>query len=572
MVEKALTGYPSIDKPWLKYYSEEAINAPLPEGSMYDYMTACNADRLDGIALNYFGRKITYRELICEIDRAADGFFACGIREGSIVSAFALNTPECIISIYALNRIGAIIDLQYVNMSPREVLTTLRSTRTQFILTADTFLPVIEDSLELGDLSDSIRVIVAPVARSLPLLKRFFFPKKKNRKIKNVLYFENICRQAEPQGELPTGNADAPALIVHTSGTTGVPKGVLLSNRKVNTIVVEYRDSPLILNRGDTILNIAPPFFAFGICLAIHTPLCLGLHVCLSPSPVPETNGKVFAFYKPMHFLGGPAHIRNIIQVQKKKKQNLSFVRTIGYGGEAIPSMEAKQYALFFKNRGAAISHLVPGYGMTEFGGTVVTGSDIWKEGSVGIPFSLANVKIVDPDNCDELPYNSTGEIWMTSPSLMLGYYKNPDEDNNVIVTDKDGVRWLRTGDLGEIDPDGFVFIRGRIKRIHLTKGRDNSIYKLFPDYIERILRECPLVSECAVVTRSTDGVFHTPVAFVNVPKESIEKIRRYCEDHLQEYMIPKEFITIDNIPVTVNGKTDLRALERMAVENTSGG
>lgn len=132
---------------------------------------------------------------------------------------------------------------------------------------------------------------------------------------------------------------------------------------------------------------------------------------------------------------------------------------------------------MFFKNRGAAISHLVPGYGMTEFGGTVVTGSDIWKEGSVGIPFSLANVKIVDPDNCDELPYNSTGEIWMTSPSLMLGYYKNPDEDNNVIVTDKDGVRWLRTGDLGEIDPDGFVFIRGRIKRIHLTKGRDNSIY-----------------------------------------------------------------------------------------------
>ena len=564
MTDKKLTGYPSIDKPWLKYYSEEAIHSPLPDGSMYDYMTACNAGRLDEPALNYFGRKITYRELVHEIDCAANAFSKAGIQSGNIVAAFALNTPECIASIYALNRLGAVIDLQYVNLSPREILANLQATHTQFILTADSFLSLIEDALELGNLGDSVQVIVAPVARSLPPLKRLFFPKPKKRsKVKNILHFEDICRSDDCQNGFPIGKADAPALIVHTSGTTGVPKGVLLSSRNVNAIAVEYKNSLQILRAGDTILNIAPPFVAFGICLAIHAPLCLGLQVCLSPSPDPETNGKTFAFYKPTHFLGGPAHIRNIIQMQKKKRLNLSFVQTIAYGGESISNADAEQYVSFFRSNGATISHLTPGYGMTEFGGTVVlTGSTVWREGSVGVPFSLANVKIVDPDSCDELPYGSTGEIWMTSPSMMLGYYQNPDEDSKVMVTDKDGTRWLRTGDLGEIDRDGFLFLRGRIKRIYLAKGRDNSVYKMFPDYIERVIRECSPDSACAVVTMSDDGIFYIPVAFIVGEKETIVKIRQHCESHLPEYMVPSEIRSIDHIPSTATGKADYHLLE----------
>ena len=200
---------------------------------------------------------------------------------------------------------------------------------------------------------------------------------------------------------------------------------------------------------------------------------------------------------------------------------------------------------------------------MTEFGGTVVlTGSTVWREGSVGVPFSLANVKIVDPDSGDELPYGSTGEIWMTSPSMMLGYYQNPDEDSKVMVTDKDGTRWLRTGDLGEIDQDGFLFLSGRIKRIYLAKGRDNSIYKMFPDYIERVIRECSPDSACAVVTKSEDGIFYVPVAFVVGEEEAIVKIRQHCENHLPEYMVPSEIRSIDHIPSTATGKADYHLLE----------
>lgn len=567
MNERELTGYPSIDKPWQQYYSEEALHAPLPGGSMYDYMAACNADRLEKTALNYFGRKFSYRELFCEIDRAAAAFCKIGISSGTVVMAFALNTPECIVSIYALNRLGAIVDLQYADQSPREALENLQCTHARFILTADTFLPLVQDTLELGNFGTSVQVITVSPARSLPPLKRLFLPTPRCRtKADNILSFDDIL--VGLHDPIPPGKADAPALIVHTSGTTGVPKGVLLSNKNVNAVAVEYKNSLLELRPGDSILNIAPPFVAFGICLAIHTPLCLGMQVCLSPSPDPETNGKTFFFYKPVHFLGGPAHIRSIVQTYKR--QSLSFVRTIGYGGEAISSENAKRYVLFFKDNGAPISHLAPGYGMTEFGGTVVTtGSTVWKEGSVGIPLPLTNVKIVDPDKWDELPCGKTGEIWMTSPSLMHGYYRDTDEDGDGLIIDESGTRWLRTGDLGELDQDGFLYLRGRIKRIYLAKGRNNSIYKLFPDRVERVILKCPYVLECAVVVKSADGIFHVPVAFAAVQECTVDQIQRYCKDHLPEYMIPEDIRIIDHIPHTVTGKVDYHLLESLVEEES---
>lgn len=560
------TGYPSIDKPWLKYYSEEAIHAPLPDGSMFEYMISCNAGRLDATALNYFGRKISYRKLIYMVSCAANAFSQIGIEQGTIVTAFALNTPECIASIYALNRLGAIVDLQYVNLTSRETAEYLQHMRTRFILTADMFLPMIQDALETDD---SIQVIVAPTARSLPLLKRMLFPKQlRYGEAKNVLWLDDLGRWAKCQSTVPAGEGDAPALIIHTSGTTGLPKGVLLSSKNANAVAVEYKNSLLALKAGDSILNIAPPFVAFGICLAIHTPLCLGLQVCLSPSPDPEKAGELFAFYKPTHFLGGTAHIRKIIQVQRKKRQNLNFAKTIGYGGEAIPNTEAEQYASFFRNRGARISHLTPGYGMTEFGGTVVlAGSVVWKEESVGIPLPFANIKIVDTESGGELSYGRVGEIWMTSPSLMLGYYQNPEEDSKAIIADEDGVRWLKTGDLGEMDQDGFLFLRGRIKRIYLAKGNDNGIYKLFPDQIERVIQEYAPVSECAAVVISTDGIFYESVAFVVAQEGCVSQIHQYCIDHLPEYMVPKEIHIIDHIPSTVTGKADYHLLEDLVIK-----
>ena len=564
--EKRITGYPSIDKPWLKYYECQVVNTSIPEGTMYDCMVSYNASRMNEWALNFFGSKCTYGQLVSDINRIAGALFQIGIRKGSIVATYALSTPECIISIYALNRIGAIADLQYVNLTPKEILENLRITQAKYILIVDVLLPVIESLINANSIESNVQIIVIPISRSLPKIKRIFLPKvKRVNDLKNVFYFNDLYEKNQQLEFIPADQGDEPALIVHTSGTTGKPKGVLLSNKNVNAIVVEYKNAFLDLKAGDTFLNIAPPFVAFGICLAIHTPLCLGLQVCLSPSPDPQTNGKIFSYYCPVHFLGGPAHIRDIISVLSKKKKDLSFVKTIGYGGESISIEDEEKYVSFFKGRGSKIEHLVPGYGMTEFGGTVVlTGNRIWKEESVGIPLLLSNIKIVDPSNAEELPYYKTGEIWMTSPSLMLGYYQNSDEYEQVMVKDEHNVRWLKTGDLGEIDKDGFLFLRGRIKRIYLTKGKDGSIYKLFPDYIERTIRESQMVFDCAVIAKSEDNLFYAPIVFIVVQDDNLEEISEYCEEHLPEYMVPKEFRAIEKIPCTATGKVDYKKLEKL--------
>ena len=140
----------------------------------------------------------------------------------------------------------------------------------------------------------------------------------------------------------------------------------------------------------------------------------------------------------------------------------------------------------------------------------------------------------------------------MTSPSLMHGYYRDTDEDGDGLIIDESGTRCLRTGDLGELDQDGFLYLRGRIKRIYLAKGRNNSIYKLFPDRVERVILKCPYVLECAVVVKSADGIFHVPVAFAAVQECTVDQIQRYCKDHLPEYMIPEDIRIIDHIAAPI--------------------
>ena len=243
-------------------------------------------------------------------------------------------------------------------------------------------------------------------------------------------------------------------------------------------------------------------------------------------------------------------------------------MHTIGYGGESISSSDIESYVAFFKQRGAVITHLDPGYGMSEFGGTVVTtGKSIWKDGSVGVPLPFANVKIVDTESLEELPYGSIGEIWLSSPSMMLEYYQNPEENDKVIVKDENGTRWFKTGDLGEIDSEGFLFLRGRIKRIYLTRSNDGNIYKFFPDYIEKVIREYSPAVECAVIAKRADDIFFVPIAYVASQKEIAQAVHRYCADKLPEYMVPKEIHMIDHIPNTATGKVDYRSLERMASE-----
>ena len=265
MTERNLTGFPSIDRPWLKYYSEEALNAPLPEGSMYDYMTACNAGRMDETALNYFGRKITHRQLQTEIDRCARALIASGVKAGDVVSLCMLAMPEMIYLLYAINKIGAIANFLVMSATQQELRGQLAVTGSKLVIALDMAMPQIKEAA-----GDSNRVISVSLAQSMPLPAAIVYRLKAKQSRAEAVAWREFLASGD-QVSLPscvTGK-ETPAVIEYTGGTTGKAKGVLVSNGAANAIAFQYRVSNNILDfePGQRFLNILPPFLAYGIFL-----------------------------------------------------------------------------------------------------------------------------------------------------------------------------------------------------------------------------------------------------------------------------------------------------------------
>lgn len=267
--EKELTGYPSIDKPWLKYYSEEAINTPLPECTIYEYLWENNKDHLDDIALNYFDRKITFKELFNSIEKAAKAFTSIGVKQGDIVVMATITTPETIYAFYGLNRIGAIANMVDPRTSIEGIKQYIVEVNAEYILTIDVAYLKIEKAIKDTQIR---QVIVVSPADSLPQPKKFLL-NMSNRLKGTVQKLSDICLRWDAfvcNGENIQANyiqyqKDTCCVIVHTGGTTGTPKGVMLSNDNVNALVLQSILTGIDMKREHTWLDIMPPFIAYGI-------------------------------------------------------------------------------------------------------------------------------------------------------------------------------------------------------------------------------------------------------------------------------------------------------------------
>ena len=253
---------------------------------------------------------------------------------------------------------------------------------------------------------------------------------------------------------------------------------------------------------------------------------------------------------------------------------DLSHIKTFALGGAALTSSLAAASDNFLESHGAKCKTCV-GYGMSELASTVCTETNSLriKPGSVGIPFCKANVKVLCSDSGNELGYGESGELCFSSPGLMLGYYNNEAATDSAIFTDAHGTRWLHSGDIGYVDADGFVFVTGRAKRIYAAQNEKGGMFfKLYPDYIENVISGEEHVKACAVACISDPDYKYIPVAFVvgdGTPHAQLrDGILRRCADQMSSHNSPKKLIFVDKLPVTPAGKTDYRALERMAAED----
>ncbi len=563
-----LMGYPHIDKPWTQFYTPEALNNEVPLETLYEVFRD-NVKRYGRkTAITYMGNKISYNKLLKMVDRAAKAFSALGVKENDIVTMMTPNIPENVISFYALNKIGAIADFVDVRVKDKELLDYLRGAHSKVAIITDLFIDNFKNIIY--DTSVEKAIVVSP-ADYLPLFSKMVYRSKKKAPILEhpFIYWNDFKKMGNNMLEKTISySKDRPICIAHTSGTTGRPKGVVLTNENFNSMVLEYKTCGLEFNEGDKFLNHLPPFLAYTNVLGINLPLSLGMNIIMLPVNDQSMYAKNILKYRVQHGLAGPADMLNFLENEATKNADFSFLKTLASGGGHLADKKKREINEFLQARGYG-GIVVEGYGMTEGSSAICTNvPKCDKAESIGIPLPKMTVAVCDPETQEYLGYGEEGELCFSGPTIMKGYFNNSEATRKVLMKHADGQVWLHSGDLGYVDEDGAIFTSGRIKRLIVRFDG----YKISPQEIENVISSNNNVLDCCVV-----GVFDEEHRTGNVPvasivlkenitlseEEVLEEIKAICDKKIIPTHLPKRYVLVKSIPLTKAGKTDYRALEK---------
>jgi len=573
---KALTGYPSTDRPWLKYYSEESINSSLPEYTIYEYFYENNKNYPNDIALEYMGNKITYGKMFSHIHNCEKSLTALGVKPGNIVTVALPSIPEALYLVYALNKMGAVANMIHPLAGENEIVHYLNEVSCNVAVLFEGTYNIVKYSLRATSLK---KAVVVSAGDSLPFgIKQLYMLKNKLPKFTAdgmLMNWKQFIGLGYDTTAVPVKkDSSTMAIISHTGGTTGEPKGVMLSDSNINALMwqlnVNFKNK-----RQEKNLVVLPPFVNYSLVHSMLLPLTLGLQVTLIPKYEADKFDEYVRKYKPNHISSIPPYLEALLTNETLKKMDLSCIKTIAYGGEAMNLQKEEEVNNLLRACGSN-AKISKGLGSTEMvGAATTTREECNTIGNVGIPLARINCKIVEPETFDELSYNQIGEICFAGPTLMSGYYSNREATDSIIKNHPDGIRWMHTGDLGYVNEDGVVFITGRIKKILMTVGKDGNPTKIFPDRIEKVLMEHPSVALCCVIGIPDIERMNYPRAYVILNEsyhdttELTDILMKYCQDKLPEYMIPEEIVYRNKFPRTSRGKVDYRELERESQNST---
>lgn len=560
--------YASQAKPWLKYYDQKFIDQTLPALSAFEYVCQRSKNHLNDTALEYFGRKFTYADLIVNVKKTAAALRGAGVKKGDIITVVSIMTPEIIALFYAADMMGATLNL----VDPRYSVEGIR----EYIEEVDSHLlvclnVVYERCRQAAKRTNVEKVIVLSPADSLPPVMAVGYKlttPDKNKYASNVIRWKQFIKGGEGKSTASEPyDPDHACVVVHTGGTTGSPKGVMLTDDCFNGIALQFQAYPKLFHRGQKLMNIMPPFIAYGFACGIHLPLVLGFTVIIIPNLDPAKLGSLVLKHKPEHMFGVPTHYQQLASDPKLRDKDLSFIINYAAGGDSL-SRGAEQTVNDFLAAHGARYPIAKGYGMTEVSSaaTVAAGLDN-KPGSVGIPMVNTVVAAFEPGTDQELPIGQRGELCISGPCLMKGYYNKPEETAILLRRHPDGRVWAHTGDMGYLDEDGFVFLDSRIKRMIIR----HDGFKVFPSMIENVVSRHPAVHQCSVVGCADKDHTQGRLPFVYIvlksdttakKKQVIRELERMCAEELPEYVQPVAYKFISSMPMTPVGKVDYRQLE----------
>lgn len=590
MCEAKSTGYPSIDKPWLKYYSTEAIHTKPAECTVYQNIYQHNKEHLSETALEYFGVKITFSKLFEHVEACAKALLSNGVRAGDCVTLCTAGTPEAVYIVLACSKIGALANFVNPMFQPAQIRDRINETNAAFLFVLDKLYASVSSILS----GTCIRhLVVLPATASLPAPLRILAELKSplEPELKQALH-EN-SKHSLWSAFIKTGSSyaspteapyqkDTPVVMVYSSGTTGASKGIVLTNDGINATIAQYETGFPEVSRQKKFLHIVPIWFSSGISISLLMPLCLGVSCVLEPLFSPETFTSDLEKYSP-NYIFGATSLWLYAMKHLDSKHDLSFLICPMTGGEQLLPETELQINEFLSAHHYSCG-LQKGWGMCELGATVAsTSSDKTpagprnKIGSTGIPLPLATVSAFDPDTGKELPYGQRGELQVSTPCCMKEYYQNPDATNAFFRVDEQGRKWGHTGDIGYLDADGFVYVLGRAVDYFI----DAQSQKHYLFDIENVILQNPAVDICEVVVLHRDGSSF-PVAHILLKKDFsgdklqlLKELHTHCEQVLPAPAVPSAYKFRDSFSVKPSGKRDTEALtheynDYLVFENTA--
>lgn len=551
------------EKPWIKYYTRTPESLNYYQGSMYDYVKESAIKNEKRTAYTYYGLGVSYRGFLRRVDRIATALTQFNIVENECVTICMPNTPESIALIYAINKIGAIANIIHPLSSTKDIKRALDETNSGVLFCSDSSMQNARD----------IKVkhfILVPNSTSLIKFKQMIYNIKESGNLKlgkNMISWSDFISYKTLDDPYKKRKANDPAAIIYSGGTTGKPKGIILSNLNFNAMALQTMNVCDGLNPGSSVLAALPIFHVFGLALCIHTTLACGMTAILVPKINTKKINSELKKYKPNIYPAIPSLLTMSLKGADPGSSGLKDIKTVVVGGDYLSPQTKAEFEKFLKDHGSN-GVVKVGYGLSEASGFCCSTAPIEEKyvqnGTLGVPNPDILVKAFEPNSDIEKSYNDVGEICVTGPTIFMGYINEDKETKNTLVKHTDGKIWLHTGDLGYIDKNGFVYYTSRLKRMIISNG-----YNIYPIELEEIIKKCKYVEDCTVVAVPHKIKSQTPKAVI-VLKKDVEdtlavrsEIRKYCMDNIARYAIPTEFEYRKDIPKTAIGKVAYRDLQK---------
>ncbi|MBQ6961413.1 MAG: AMP-binding protein [Clostridia bacterium] len=555
-------------RPWLGSLGEVPASLDYFQGSMVE-MLENNAKRYpNSIAFDFMGKPTAYREMMANIEKCARSLRTIGVRENDRVTIAMPNCPQAIYMFYGLNMIGAVANMVHPLSSEKELEFYINESESVTVITLDQFYHKIE---AIRENTCAVNVIIARIKDALSKPMKAGYMLTEGRKIKKipsdapVILWDDFMRLGKAcfwNYRVKRGAEDA-AAILYSGGTTGTTKGIMLTNLNFNALAAQLKATNPMFCVGDRMLAAMPLFHGFGLGVCIHSMLALGGRCVLVPRFTAASYSKLITKYRCNFIAGVPTLYEALLRLPNMEKADLSHLKGVFSGGDSLSVELKKRFDKFLSGHKATVQ-VREGYGTTEtVTACCLTPITKAKEGSIGIPFPDTYIKIVKPGTDEELPYGEEGEILLAGPTVMKMYIKHPEETAQTLRRHADGLTWVYTGDLGVMDEEGFIFFRGRAKRMIISSG-----YNIYPAQLENVFDANELVQMSCVIGVPDAYRMQRPKAFVTlkpgVPanEETRQKIMDYAAKNIAKYALPKELEFRDTLPKTLVGKVAYRQLE----------